>query len=99
MRNHLFQDDSGVIHSCHLSTIGRDTSLVWTDCGIDVPENASFQGYEVPDCKECAQKEMLYLLIAALETCLSVVEEKSGHYRPAWLDTCYETLAKAKATL
>lgn len=38
-------------------------------------------------------------LIAALETCLSVVEEKAGHYRPAWLDTCYETLKEAKAQL
>lgn len=52
-RNHLFEDDSGIIHACEYAQMGRDTLFAWTKCERDVPGNGSFMSHESATCKKC----------------------------------------------
>ena len=57
-RNHLY-DDRQYIHSCkgaYIHENNPDTYLVWTVCGIDVPANQSFEGYECITCPDCCKE-------------------------------------------
>lgn len=55
MKNHLYEDDAGVIHKCESSQATPRDLLVWTKCLIDVPADTSFKTYyEVADCPACA---------------------------------------------
>lgn len=54
MKPHLYQEENGLIHDCEETCFGRDTVVVWTKCGKDVPVGMSFRSWdEKSDCKEC----------------------------------------------
>ena len=51
--NHLYEDQSGVIHLCESAGVYPGVLLVWTKCEEDVPPNQSFRSREVATCHEC----------------------------------------------
>lgn len=52
-KKHLYQDKSGVIHSCEKGKGPPGIVLVWTKCEKDVPANSSFLSDEKVLCKQC----------------------------------------------
>lgn len=52
--HHLYLGKGGIIHHCQSSETHPGINLVWTDCGKDVPANASFRSWEAVTCMECA---------------------------------------------
>jgi len=55
MKNHLYEDENGIIHICEggHATPDQQNYLVWTKCSIDVPPNKSFKSDELPTCQKC----------------------------------------------
>lgn len=54
----LYEDESNIIHDCQDTCFGRDTVIVYTKCGIDVPAGMSFRSQrEKSNCQRCMEQK------------------------------------------